>query len=77
MSSRKFLRDVSFHLIAITSIAIVGLIGKVNVWTSMIFFELYICYVYVVMSGLFNDPETTAKDIESKGFQMTGLQVFI
>jgi Ca2+/Na+ antiporter len=49
VSSKIYLRDVSFHITAVTSIAIIGWMGKLTVTIGIFLFVIYFTYVAVVL----------------------------
>jgi len=49
VSSKIFLRDVSFHIIAVSTIALVGVGGKVTMWGGIFLLGIYFTYVGVVL----------------------------
>lgn len=51
VSKKVFIRDVSFHLLATTFVALVGIVGEVNVLFSLTFIVIYVSYVLFVIFG--------------------------
>jgi len=49
VSSKIFLRDVSFHIIAVSTVAFVGITGKVTLWGGIFLLGIYFSYVGVVL----------------------------
>jgi Ca2+/Na+ antiporter len=74
VSRPKFIRDIVYHLLSITTVGITGLVKHVNIFVPLFLLVFYGFYVYLVVRGVFNDDPDEAQEAESRGFQMTGLQ---
>jgi Ca2+/Na+ antiporter len=58
LSSRIFLRDAGFFLLAVTCVTIIGILGYVPFWLAMVYISLYFVYVLVVAIGSWFGPNT-------------------
>ena len=49
VSRETFLRDISFHLIAVLTISVVAIVKNIYIGTAMILFFIYSCYVITIL----------------------------
>ncbi|XP_074288469.1 cation/calcium exchanger 4-like [Silene latifolia] len=48
---RCFIRDLSFFLLAILSLLLILVVGRINVWAAVAFLMIYVCYAFVVAAN--------------------------
>lgn len=56
VSPTFFIRDISFHILAITVVLAIGLHESISLWSAASLLGLYISYVAVVLIGSYRNP---------------------
>jgi solute carrier family 24 (sodium/potassium/calcium exchanger), member 6 len=74
VTPKYFVRDILFHMLAVSTLGMVGIIGSVSILWSLLLFLLYAIYVAIVLtssgsdssrSAAGNKPETVISSIQT------------
>lgn len=68
VSKRIFLRDISFHLVAVISVTVIALIGRVYLPMVIVLYGMYIAYVLMVVISSSRDAANHAQQLAQQRY---------